>query len=341
MQTPLIRAFHPIRLHGPRFVLPLACIVAAVPSCRQVPLPAAGPPNEIGVIGPLEAADPRLESMRGLLEREVRMIQGEPAYRLELIPTGARRNWRAHLLLVDLRDPSDSELAKVVLTGEERRTIAAMPAAHRIFRDVWAAGQVVLLVHAHDPDALRRHIKMEGEEILDLLTQRLIEALRDGLFAGGQEEEVEESISRKHRFHIRVPIGYLEEEVSAGVVLKRIVPEEPKRWLLVHYGSKEDAPGSTDDWLALRDSLLSADRSGDRVLRERSVARPSLFQGHPCVLLEGIWQNEEYLIGGPFLSYGFVRGERYYLIDLSVYHPPAPKLPALRQLMAIAETFEA
>jgi hypothetical protein len=123
-------------------------------------------------------------------------------------------------------------------------------------------------------------------------------------------------------------------------VIKRLVPEEPKRWLRIHYGPSGDAPQRSEEWLALRDSLLFAERNGDRVLAERAGAGPGDFQGEPCVLLEGIWQNERYLMGGPFRSYGLLRGKRYYLIDLSVYHPPAGKLPALRQLMAIATTFE-
>ena len=122
--------------------------------------------------------------------------------------------------------------------------------------------------------------------------------------------------------------------------MKRIVPEEPKRWLWIHYGPVDEAPTEPAGWLRLRDALLHEERRGDLISPKHSKAHPGEFQGRPCVVLEGVWQNDDFLMGGPFRGFGLIRGERYYLIDLSVYHPPAGKLAALRQLEAIAMTFE-
>lgn len=320
---------------------PLSLILALGVSCScdPFPLPAIGTAGEIGIVGAHDAADPRLGLLRDLLEAEVSMIQGEPAFHLETMTRRAKRNWRTHILLCDLRDSEDAGLVTALATREGIEHLAAQPALHRIYRDVWASGQVVLLLHAHDPTSLRRYLDGQGERIFQQLSDQLIGALRDGLYAGGEQETIGEAIESAHRFRIRVPHGYDFEERPEGVVLKRIVPEEPKRWLLVHYGSADRAPGSPEEWMSLRDSLLFAGRSGDHVDREHTEARPHSFNGRPCIFLDGIWQNEAHMIGGPFRSYGFIERERYYLIDLTVYHPPAPKLPSMRQLMAIASTF--
>jgi hypothetical protein len=73
------------------------------------------------------------------------------------------------------------------------------------------------------------------------------------------------------------------------------VPEEPKRWLLIHYDPAGRAPMEPIVWLGLRDSLLFSERKGDRVLPTHAEARTGEFQSKPCVVMEGIWQNEEFL----------------------------------------------
>jgi hypothetical protein len=45
------------------------------------------------------------------------------------------------------------------------------------------------------------------------------------------------------------------------------------------------------------------------------------------------------LIGGLFRSCAFVRGGRFFLVDAAVFQPRDEKLPILREVAAIAETF--
>ena len=71
----------------------------------------------------------------------------------------------------------------------------------------------------------------------------------------------------------------------------------------------------------------------------RSHGSPGTFQGHEATILKGLWQNEKYGMGGAFETYLFFSGDRFFMVDISVYHPDGDKLPFLRELRAIASTF--
>ena len=59
------------------------------------------------------------------------------------------------------------------------------------------------------------------------------------------------------------------------------------------------------------------------------------------IALHGLWENDVYVIGGPFEAWAFYCPEqdRTYLVDLSVYAPDRDKLPLQRVLRAVAGTF--
>ncbi len=309
-------------------------------SCGQSALPALGTPGDVGVVSTFPTGDKRYELVRALLEREVTTVRGERAFRCQRIGEGERLDWKSHLILLDLSEPQDGRRIGSLFSAVERKQLADAPAAHRFFQDVWVRGQIVLVVHARDPQSLQLYLDENGEEIYSDLNDFLIDRLTVGLFAGGEEKKLEEVLAIEHPFHLRIPVGYSLDCGEDAAEIRRLVPEEPKRWFLVHYGELEKAPTRPEQWLALRDAVVGKRRRGDRILGDRSRVETGRFQDRSCVILEGIWQNETYAMGGPFRSYGFIRGGRYFLIDMAVFHPPAGKLPALRQLMAVARTFE-
>jgi len=63
------------------------------------------------------------------------------------------------------------------------------------------------------------------------------------------------------------------------------------------------------------------------------------FQGAPGLRWEGVWQNEKYVIGGPFRAFACHRnGDSFLMVGL-VYAPGQDKMPALRQVEAMISTF--
>lgn len=308
---------------------------------------AVGNTEQIGIITDFEAAESRVGLTIGILQRPVPMVRPENRFLVEPIPLdrfGANQNWKALVILTDLNSPSDDleEAISDLISRRERSEMAALPTDYRIIENAWAKGQAVLLLHARSPEGLTAFLRERGEAMVERFDVALQEVMGPVLQATGSDADMETYVKKNYGFEIVIPRGYSTGEDREGRVLRiyRVVEGEPARFVLVHWSPIADAPSSPDALMDLRDRLGGIYYDGDYVLRERSGSEAGRLDGEPATLLHGIWQNDKYVIGGPFRSFGFQRGERYFLIDVSVFNPPGIKLPYLREVLAIARTFK-
>jgi len=308
---------------------------------------AVGNTERIGMVTDLAPNETRVGLTVGILQRPVQMVRPENRFVVEPIPSDRfreNRNWKALVILTDLRDPSDELEGSIsdLISRREREEMAARPADYRIIENAWAKGQAVLLLHAGSPEGLTAFLRERGETMVERFDVALQEAIGPLLEATGSDSEMEKYVAQNYGFEIVIPRGYSTGEDREGRVVRiyRVVEGEPARFVLVHWMPAAEAPSSPEALLELRDRLGRIYYDGDYVLKERSGAEAGSLDGEPATLLQGIWQNDKYVIGGPFRSFGFRRGDRYFLIDVSVFNPPGAKLPYLREVLAIARTFQ-
>jgi hypothetical protein len=88
---------------------------------------------------------------------------------------------------------------------------------------------------------------------------------------------------------------------------------DPVRLILVHWLDRR-VPLDVDAWTPILNGILELYNDGDFVLDERTEVFAAAFQGEPALKWEGVWQNEKYVIGGPFRAYAFHRGDRSYVL---------------------------
>jgi len=323
----------------------LAGLVGIAGCGRGPALPAVGGTEEICLVSDLPAADPRRAGARALLEAPVPTVRDEPRFQVREAGPGeldAVRHYRCLVLLLDAARPGEMRrLLGRALGSADRRALADATSDYRIVRDVWSRAQVVLVLHAAGAAPAPDWLEPGGPALLERLEEALLAALGDASLAAGEDAELSRALAVRYGFSLRVPAGYRAREDAAGRVVRlaRLGDGEPPRFLLVHWGPARSAPSTPDGLLALRDSLGNAWHDGDRVLLERSQAGPGLFQSRPATVLHGVYQNERYAYGGPFRAVAFTRGERFYLLDASVFHPSGRKLPYLREVLALAQSF--
>jgi hypothetical protein len=78
------------------------------------------------------------------------------------------------------------------------------------------------------------------------------------------------------------------------------------------------------------------------VNRKYTKTKESEFLGRWCLKIEGLWEHEEQVAGGPFLAYVFYDEgtQRVYVIDCATFAPNKVKIPFLDQMDAVAHTFK-
>lgn len=316
-----------------------------LPGCSGDLLWAVGPTETVGVITSFSLQDRRLQVLSASLEAPVQMVRPENRFRIEPIPADlfrANRDLKALALLTDLSAPGVlAEAVDVLISRSERMSMATQDVDYRLIENVWAKGQCVLLVHARSGPALEEFLRTRGTHLARNFDDALQAAIAPAVLAGGEDDAMESYLRSQYGFEIGIPRGYVTGEDAVGRVVRlhRALTGEPARYLMVHWMPIAERPRDFGELLALRDRLGREYGQGDEVLRERSEVREGTFQGEPAWVVEGVWQNHRFVMGGPFRTYGFARDDRYFLVDAAVFNPPGKKLPYLREVLALARTF--
>lgn len=94
-----------------------------------------------------------------------------------------------------------------------------------------------------------------------------------------------------------------------------------------------------------RDSLTKIYYDGDYIFEDSIIQTKEKvvdFNGRYAIRLDGVWQNDKNIAGGPFRTFGFYnKGDgRMYLVDCAIVAPGERKWPYMRQVEAMAYTFK-
>lgn len=313
--------------------------------CSGELLWAVGQTEKVGLVTSFALQDNRVDEITSMLQAPVQMVRPESRFRVEPIPIDlfeANRDWKAIAVLTDLSAPGFlAEAVTHLISAEQRAAMAARDVDFRLIENAWAKGQCVLLVHAKSSLALSAFLEQSGTNLARNFDEALQVAIGPAVLAGGEDKNMEAYVRRNYGFDIGIPRGYMTGEDAEGRVVRlyRVISGEPARYVLIHWMPLSERPNSFGELLTLRNRLGETYYQGDHVLEERTEIREGTFQNEPAWVIQGVWQNDNFYIGGPFRTFAFERGDRYFLLDVAVYNPPGSKLPYLRETLAIARTF--
>jgi hypothetical protein len=289
---------------------------------------------------------PAVRAVIATLGRPIQTVRPEPAFEITTV-TGATfdraRRDRNLVLLGDLSAPgptADRIRALAARLDGARSAADSGGTIERLVPDPWAHGQTVLVLGARGEDRLAQAIGAESERIYREFEAEVTRQTGVLLFSGGREQpHLRQELARKCGFSLRIPKGYRAGgEMSAGFV-RFFMREGGSRLIFVHWEDGVRTLPPPDSCLALRARIAARYYTGDFVDFARSHVEPATFLGREAYRLAGLWQNDQYTMGGPFRSYCFVDRDRLILIDLAVFDPAGPKAALLRQLEAISLTY--
>jgi len=330
------------RLRAGRFFgFLLALLGVGAISCTDAFVPAVGPNADVSVFTAMGSRDPLFQPLLASLQREVYTTRTENAFRLEFTTPGffRERKEMKNLLIVAALDRPDPTVGLVeeVVGKEVYREFQEGTRPYAIYSDLYAVGQTVIVIAAPTYDALESVVAEYSDALYDSLESRLQRGLTRVLYIRGEHPELEDYLRRDRNWSIRIPREY---EVEEDVALNQVIAHtsSPERWLFVQsLPLTEDF--SPENVLAIRkrNRYLYVD---DELPEEELIIEPTPFAGREGYLITGRWQSPSYVVGGPFRCYVVPEGDRMFLVNLFVFLPAHDKYPYLRQLEAIASTFE-
>jgi hypothetical protein len=304
---------------------------------------AIGPAGDITVFSDRPAESPELATLVEGLEREVSFI-GKPELTFNVELAGRegfdlRRHWR-NLVFVGSLDEGSwvSEMIAGLLSEENMSDLRRGKQEVFFIKDRWAIGQMIAIISSAEGDELAAAVEDNIGVLYEMMDRAAVENTRRILLRKDVKRDAARYLLSEYGWSLTLPEGFEGTEDSEhGVAFFRT--EEPSRIILVHWRDEFEEDLTPERCLAIRGEIAWNYYDEDRVDRELTTVSQSDFAGRDAVKLDGIWQNDKHVNGGPFRSYCFTEGGRLYLIDMVLFAPGDDKLPYLRELEAIAMTF--
>jgi hypothetical protein len=287
------------------------------------------------------------ENRESVKEHLARNLEAEEPYSLErrrqfnlewISPENFHRfRFRKNLLLMGILE--QDSLIQELLTDKAKEEVISRQAQVFEKRDAWATDQSLLIITATNQDSLISIVKTYAEVIHRFYVEEVRRRTEQRIYGDGYEEELAGRLKESYGWSIQLPRGYqVAREDSSGQFVQ-FIRHFPDRIITV-YWEKRDIPFQIRECLGLRDSLARKYFDGDIVMRDRVRGDSLDFEGRKTLRLTGYWENEEKVIGGPFITFCFIQGGLFYFLDLHIFAPGEKKWLYLLQLEQIAKTFD-
>lgn len=229
----------------------------------------------------------------------------------------------------------EDEFINTLLNREARRQTEQD--TFSLFRknDIWANGQLTMILAVRDPADIDAALSKYGRLIAQTFEEHYYQRVKQNYYAGGISRKMKD---RLRRFGITLDINeaWLIDSTHQADRFIYIHTHFPDR-AIFFYKEPMDRPLDSGYALAKRDSLAGKYYNGDRILKELTFAEPIEFAGLKGIRLKGVWQNDSLVAGGPFLAYfladtGF---DTLYVIDGMVFNPGERKSDQLTKIEVI------
>ncbi len=333
-----VRRFQTVR---GRALLVLMAASLGLSACSEDKIvPAVGPGYEIVVLSP-PAHRELGEAVAGILSKEIRLIRWEPSFDVIDDVLDDDSFYRTRKLLFAVAPAGDPDLERLMKRATGTGVQSSFPGLW-IIREPFAAGQIMFVLTG-EKEALLRVLEEQSEELLAVAEEAAVTLLMTNLFRTGEKDGARARMQELWGWGVRLPREWTVDDRFAEDGFVRVWRDAPVAQLFVSW-ERGQSDRSAVDWMLRRDELTGLYYQGDFIDRidgrSEAVDGPTPF-GIDGAALHGVWENEIYVIGGPFESWAFYCAEddRTYLIDLSVYAPDREKRPLLRILEAVARTF--
>ncbi len=324
-------------------VLPVLVLILCLGGCSPRQLPALGPANQLTIVTNVATEDESVKLLKTVFSRKVVTVDEEDAYAFELLPPdmlNKHRNSRNLLLLTDLsRNDVLAQRVRRLLGKSETNRLMKGGGGYVVLSNREALGQTLAIVAGPNRGSLAGLIREKGELLFAEVDSTVIERTKDVLYLHGEQKAMSRYISSKYGWTLRIPKGFRVAEDETGKLVK-LVAHEPARLLFVHWRPSDGEPLNAEQCLRLRSELVWEYYDEDVIEESMTSTADALFQGRPAVRIDGVWQNEKHVIGGPFFTFCFKERGRLYVIDCVVFAPGMDKAAFLKQLEALASTFK-
>ena len=285
---------------------------------------------------------------RKVFEKTVRTPQPEKVFEVNWISPDKFNEIATskNLVLLGALNSEGQLIQKIknMLSSEVREKVESGSEFVFTKEDPWAEEQLLVVLVSNTLPELREKLEGNKQFLYNLFEKKLIEDTAAQMFESYEQKDIEKELLKKYGWAIRIQHDYImnfERPQNRFIMLRRSLPRS-ERWIFIHWIDEGDPNVINKDWaIKTRNRLTKKFYDNDQINEEYTRSKEIDFLGRPALMLEGLWENVEQVIGGPFKNYCFydIPSQRIYMIDIAVFFPGGEKEPFLRQLDIMAHSF--
>ncbi len=222
-------------------------------------------------------------------------------------------------------------------------------------QNVFSKGQEVLYLFSTTEEQLLKHIRKNGKKLIEYFDVRERERLSASLFKSKQLKGVSQTLKKDFQCDLKVPFGYqLVMNNEEFIWVRQINPKDDKDIFIARKKYTSQEQFNQDSLINWRDEICKKylygdpERSDTYLVTETNVGHKPVirkeisFYKKFAVEMRGLWRTNNFVMGGPFLSYTLVdqpQGMIYYIEGFTI-SPGKEQREIMRELETILYTFK-
>jgi len=288
-------------------------------------------------------------ALRWTFEKVVRTPQEEYQFKLLHTPDSLIDYYsRAQFLIIASTLQSEGPIGDMIqgMTDDPSLRQRIEQGENFVFirKDEWARDQMIMILVSKDIPALRDKIQDHSIMLYDLMRKEMKRTLTKEVLEGRENKDLEAYLMDNYNWILRMQKDYFLAETFPAenfLWMRRVMPD---RWIFVRWVEGGDTSLLNQDWVVKERNRIGQTYYHDFtecVAGKYLFSYKSTFLGRPALITTGLWERENEAAGGPFKNYTFYDNttERVYMVDIALFAPGKEKLPYLRRMEVIAETF--
>ena len=267
----------------------------------------------------------------------------------ELEGDALRKELRTYVVLADLSDP-DSQAARMTKNDLGEEAINKFYTDPNYFTtaglDKWAKGQLVVYIMGKNQADLAANIIRAFPRIAERIRKHDLEQLRAQTYVHGKANQVASVINETFGLKMDVPGDFqLAIKEDNFIWIRKDTRDLTSNIAIRTYPYKDAAQLEKESIIDMRDRLglkIEGSTLGS-YMQTNAVDLPVYtynkeLDGRFAIESRGIWEMTEDFLGGPFINYAIINGDKIYLIDAFVYAPGKDKRDYVQQLELVVSS---
>jgi hypothetical protein len=204
--------------------------------------------------------------------------------------------------------------------------------------DLWAKNQLVLILAVSEPQMLWNAVKEYHALIVRILDDNYFRNVKAEYNALPRDEKTIEEL-KQHGITFDLPKGWLIDTAHAREKFLLIRAHDPDRSVF-YYRARKPVHLSDTFAIKIRNILTEKYYHGDYILKDRIRAEPYELDNLKGIRLQGAWQNDSLVAGGPFLAYFLTDSINLYVIDGALFLPGERKTDYFKRVEVLLNSFK-